>query len=95
MKLDVINPATEAVVAQIEEADVAAVDRAVTEARAAFEQWRCVSVEQRQAALRRAARAVEAHVDELAELETSNTGILLRDARTRYAARTGAASILR
>jgi acyl-CoA reductase-like NAD-dependent aldehyde dehydrogenase len=87
MKLEVINPATEDVVAHLAEDDEAAVDAAVRKARAAYEHWRAVPVEQRQSALRHAARAIEAHVEELAELETRNTGILLKDARTRYAAR--------
>lgn len=89
MMLDVINPATEAVVGQVEEADAAAVDRVVSLARAAFDSdWRTAAVETRQAALRQAAAVVLAHADELAELETRNTGILLKDARHRYVART-------
>lgn len=88
MMLDVINPATEEVICQLEEADAAAVDRVVVQARAAFdEHWRSASVETRQAALRRAASVILAHADELAELETRNTGILLKDARHRYVVR--------
>ena len=88
MKLAIVNPATEEVVAEIAEDDAAAVDRAVKRARAAFEGgWRGRSVEERQRALRAAAAAINRHVEELARLETSNTGILLKDARTRYAGR--------
>jgi acyl-CoA reductase-like NAD-dependent aldehyde dehydrogenase len=88
MMLDVINPATEEVVRQIEEADVAAVDRVVVQARAAFDHhWRHASVETRQAALRRASAVILEHADELAALETLNTGILLKDARHRYVVR--------
>lgn len=87
MKLPVYNPATEEIVAELPEDDAESVGRAVGAARAAFETWSKTSVEQRQAALRRAARAIEAHVEELAQLETKNTGILLKDSRTRYAAR--------
>ncbi len=88
MKLAIVNPATEEVVAEIAEDDAPAVDRAVKRARAAFEGgWRASSVEERQRALRTAAAAIGRHVEELATLETRNTGILLKDARTRYAGR--------
>lgn len=88
MNLVVVNPATEERIAEVPEDDAAAVDVAVGRGREAFGGWRRVSVEQRQKALRQAAQLIMAHADELAALETSNTGILLKDARTRYLPRT-------
>ncbi len=88
MKLDIIDPASEEIVAHIAEDDAGAVDAAVKKARAAFDGgWRASSVETRQRALRAAAKAIGDHVEELATLETLNTGILLKDARARYAGR--------
>ncbi|WP_409020604.1 aldehyde dehydrogenase [Brevundimonas vesicularis] len=90
MMLDVINPATEAVICQIAEDDAKRVDTVVRLARAAFEDWRATSVPERQATLRKVANVIRAHADELAELETQNTGILLKDAKDRYLVRTAA-----
>ncbi|MBX3594353.1 aldehyde dehydrogenase family protein [Sphingomonas sp.] len=75
--ITVVDPSTEEVIAQIPEAEDALVDRAVGSARAAFDRgdWRCMSVEQRQAALRACADAIDAAADRIADVECANTGI--------------------
>lgn len=90
MMLDIINPATEEVICQIAEDDAVRVDEVVRKARTAFESWRLTSIPERQATLRKVASLIRSHADELAELETRNTGILLRDAKERYLVRTAA-----
>lgn len=90
MMLDIINPATEEVICQIAEDDASRVDVVVQSARKAFELWRLASIPQRQLALRQIADLIRANADELAQLETANTGILLKDARDRYVVRTAA-----
>ena len=73
----VVDPSTEETIAEFAEAETALVDRAVASARATFERgdWRAASVEQRQAVLRRCADAIDAHADEIADIECANTGI--------------------
>ena len=65
----VVDPATEDVVAEVESLDVAQVDAAVARAVAAGPAWRAVAPADRSRLLRRFAAAVDAHVDELADLE--------------------------
>ena len=77
----VVNPATEATVAEIERHGRAATDAAVRRANAAFPQWRSVAPADRARLLRRFAEAVEAHGDELAWLETRNVGKPIADSR--------------
>jgi len=89
MALSIINPATEAVIAEIEDADAAAVGQAVEAAHQAFltGPWRKMSVDARQAVLRQCAQILVAHADELAQIETDNTGIPLRQAKDRHVLR--------
>jgi acyl-CoA reductase-like NAD-dependent aldehyde dehydrogenase len=79
--LQVIEPATEAVLAEIERATAADVDAAIARAKAAFGAWRAVAPPDRAALLRRVANTVEAHHDELSVLEARNAGKPIRDAR--------------
>ncbi|MBN6056368.1 aldehyde dehydrogenase [Nonomuraea sp. RK-328] len=72
--MKIINPATEEVVADVEMADAAEVDRAVERARRAYASWRAVAPGDRARLLRRFADLVEAHGEELARLETANAG---------------------
>jgi betaine-aldehyde dehydrogenase len=81
MTLEVLNPATERVVARLERAGVAETDRAVAAARAAFPAWRAVKPADRARLLRRVGALVEEHGEELARLETTNTGKPLGDSR--------------
>ncbi|MEV4167117.1 aldehyde dehydrogenase family protein [Nonomuraea dietziae] len=79
--MKIINPATEAVVADVEFADAAEIDRAVERARAAFDTWRQVSPGDRARLLRRFAEQVDAHAEELAQLEIANAGHTIGNAR--------------
>ena len=85
----VIDPASEELLAQIGEADDALVDLAVTSARASFadRRWRGLDLETRQAALRRAADVIEGATGELASLESANTGIPLSQIAARQIGR--------
>lgn len=87
--LDVIDPASEDVIASVAEAEPALVDRAARSAARAFADgpWRTSSVDQRQAMLRACATAIEGAEDELADLECANTGIPLAQIRARQVAR--------
>jgi len=77
--LEVLNPATERPIAQLERAGVEETDRAVAAARAAYPAWRAVKPADRARLLRRVAALVEEHRDGLAHLETANVGKPLGD----------------
>ena len=73
--LDVRNPATDEVIAQVPDAGPEDVDRAVRTARRAFDEgWRDVTAQQRGRVLFKIAEAIRARRAELAELETLNSG---------------------
>lgn len=75
--LDVVNPATEEVVAHVREASPADVDAAVLTARKAFDDgpWPSWSPEARAAAIDSIADRLEARVDELSALATAEGGV--------------------
>jgi acyl-CoA reductase-like NAD-dependent aldehyde dehydrogenase len=77
----VLNPATEAPIAELPEAGREDADEAVARARKAFPGWRDVTPNDRARLLRRLAALVEEHGDELALLETRNVGKPIADAR--------------
>ncbi len=77
----VVNPATEQVVAAVELLDERATDAAIERAARAFPAWRGVSGADRARLLRRFADLVDAHVEELAALEVSNSGHTISNAR--------------
>ncbi|HET8599769.1 MAG TPA: aldehyde dehydrogenase family protein [Segeticoccus sp.] len=77
----VINPATEETVAEVPLADLAEADAAIEAAHEAFASWRAVAPGERAALLRRFASVVDAHVEELAELEVRNAGHTWNNAR--------------
>ncbi len=79
--LQVLEPATGGLLAEVEAGGAEEVDAAVARARAAFPAWRAVSPGDRAALLRRLADVVEAHLDELAELEARDAGHAIADAR--------------
>jgi acyl-CoA reductase-like NAD-dependent aldehyde dehydrogenase len=79
--LEVLNPATEKPIAQLERAGVEETDRAVAAAKAAYPAWRDVKPADRARLMRRVAALVEEHIDGLARLETSNVGKPLGDSR--------------
>ena len=79
--IQVIEPATEAVMAEVPRAGVEEVDAAVERARDAFPAWRDLAPPERSAVLHRLANTLEGHVDELARLEARNAGKPIGDAR--------------
>jgi betaine-aldehyde dehydrogenase len=79
--LTVLEPATEAVLAEIVPADASQVDAAVARAKASFPAWRALTPGARARALSDLAAALERHHDELAQLEARNAGKPIADAR--------------
>ena len=77
----VINPATEQQVRQVEHSTADQTDEAVERAAAAQRRWREVAPGDRARLLRRFAELVDSHVDELAALETANSGHPVGSAR--------------
>jgi aldehyde dehydrogenase (NAD+) len=70
-----INPSTGEEICQVAEADAADVDKAVIVARAAFEgPWRKLRASERGRLLHRLADLIEKNADELAQLETLDSG---------------------
>ncbi len=79
--LEVLEPATEAVLQEIPRAGASDVDRAVARAAAAFPAWRAVTPSDRAALLRAISDVVREHLEELAQLEARNAGKPIGDAR--------------
>ncbi|WP_416409037.1 aldehyde dehydrogenase [Agrobacterium rosae] len=82
-EIPVIDPATEQTVGVLFESSTDDVDRAVSSARHAFDKgpWGRTTVAERQTALMAIHDAILAHADELAVLETIDTGIPLNQTR--------------
>ncbi|MFC7310619.1 aldehyde dehydrogenase family protein [Streptomyces monticola] len=80
-ELQVLNPATEEVVATVPAADAAAVDRAVARAATVQETWAATAAADRARLLRRFADTVDTHIEELAALEVREAGHLAGNAR--------------
>ncbi len=78
---EVISPVTEQVVASVEMADVAQTDAAIAAAERALPAWRAVTPADRARLLRRFADEVDAHIEELAQLEVMNSGHTIGNAR--------------
>ncbi len=79
--LQVIEPATEQVLAELPHAGVEEADAAIERAKAAFPAWRDVTPGDRAKILRRIAAAIDERADDLAELEARNVGKPISDAR--------------
>jgi betaine-aldehyde dehydrogenase len=79
--LSVIEPATEAVLAEIPRAGVPETDEAVARARAALPAWRDLAPGARAQTLRALAEKLAEHHEELAVLEARNAGKAIGDAR--------------
>jgi len=77
---DVINPATQEVVARVPFATVDEVNRAVASAKEAFKSWRKVSLAQRMRIMLKFQALVREHTPELAALITEEHGKTLPDA---------------
>ncbi|MGO4586197.1 aldehyde dehydrogenase [Arthrobacter sp. 2RAF6] len=78
---DIINPATEEFLQTVELASLAETDALIARAAAAFESWRKVSPSDRALLLRRFAAAVDADLENLAQLEVRNAGHTIGNAR--------------
>jgi len=70
----VVNPATEQPVTDVELATVEETDALIEQAHAAFPAWKAIAPGERATLLRRFAAVVDAHVEELAEIEVRNAG---------------------
>jgi aldehyde dehydrogenase (NAD+) len=81
-KIDVINPATGELLTTVERGGAEDVDRAVKAARRAFEEgpWPRLNPSERSKLLWRIGELIDAHRDELARLESLNTGKTLKGA---------------
>jgi aldehyde dehydrogenase (NAD+) len=72
--IDVLNPATEEVIAKVPACGKDELDRAVDAARAAFKSWRKTTPEERQKVVLSIAAAIKDNADELFRLLTSEQG---------------------
>jgi len=78
---DVVNPATEEIVASVPQASPAETDAAIASAHDAFENWRRLAPADRARLLRAFASLVDSHGEELAQLEVGNSGHTIGNAR--------------
>jgi betaine-aldehyde dehydrogenase len=79
--LPVLNPHDNSVIANVAMAGRADIDKAVAAAKAAFPRWARMAAMDRGRLLLKLADAIEANADELARLESMDTGHPLRDTR--------------
>ena len=79
--IEVVEPATEEVMAKVPRGDADAVDAAVARAKEAYVEWRAVTPEDRSALMHALANALDERREELATLEARNAGKPIGDAR--------------
>src|SRR5918997_3619512 len=79
--LEVLNPATGEVVETLDQASEEDADAAIARAKEAFSKWRAVQPSDRSRLLRRLAGALESERENLAQLESRDTGKPIGDAR--------------
>src|SRR4029450_7935092 len=72
--LQVVEPATENVLAELPHAGVDEANAAVVRAKTAFPKWRAVTPAERAKIMRRIASALGERLEEVARLETRNAG---------------------
>lgn len=72
--IDVVNPATEAVIATVPEASLAQLDEAVAAARSALPEWSARSMDERRALILKIADRLEENMGELAQLLSEEQG---------------------
>ncbi|MBC9731673.1 aldehyde dehydrogenase family protein [Nocardioides marmotae] len=77
----VVNPATARPITDVPLASLEETDAAIARAHEAFASWRAVAPGERATLLRRYAAVVDAHVEELAEIEVRNAGHTWGNAR--------------
>jgi acyl-CoA reductase-like NAD-dependent aldehyde dehydrogenase len=80
-RIPVLNPHDNSLITEVAEAQKADIDRAVEAARKAFPGWARMAAMDRGRLLLKLADAIEANAEELAKLETLDTGHPLRDTR--------------
>jgi acyl-CoA reductase-like NAD-dependent aldehyde dehydrogenase len=78
---DVVNPATEVVVRTVTQAGLEQTDAAIARADEVGPSWREVTPADRGRLLRRFSEVVDSHLEELAQLEVSNAGHTIGNAR--------------
>jgi aldehyde dehydrogenase (NAD+)/betaine-aldehyde dehydrogenase len=88
--LDVLNPYTGAVLTAVAEAKAPDIDEAVRAAARAFPAWKATPAAQRGRLLGKLADEIERHGEELAELESLDTGHPIRDTKSLDLPRTAA-----
>ncbi len=71
---ETVNPATQAVLAEVAAGGEAEIDQAVRAAHAAFPKWAALPATERARLVRRLGDLIAAHVPEIARTETSDTG---------------------
>ena len=76
-----VSPIDGSELAQVARGGAAEADAAVAAARAAFPAWAALSPRERGEILHRVADSIEAHIEELSQLETADNGSLLRSHR--------------
>jgi acyl-CoA reductase-like NAD-dependent aldehyde dehydrogenase len=79
--LGIINPATEKEIATVTVHDLEETNRAIDRAAEAAPSWKSVTPADRARLLRRFADVVDAHIEELAQLEVANSGHTISNAR--------------
>ncbi len=80
--IDAIDPATGAIIGAVPRSDAVDVQRAVESTKAAQPAWAAMPLVERCAILRSIADGLEAHLDELAVMETQDTGKPITTSRT-------------
>lgn len=83
--MDVLNPATEQVLARCPRASAEQLDTAVAAAQAAFPAWSRVPITERRALILKFAESIEVHAEELARLLTQEQGKPLSEATAEIA----------
>jgi 5-carboxymethyl-2-hydroxymuconic-semialdehyde dehydrogenase len=76
-----VNPATQAVLAEVARGGAAVVDAAVAAAQAAFPAWAARPATERAALMRRLGELIAKHVPELSDTETRDTGQVIAQTR--------------
>jgi acyl-CoA reductase-like NAD-dependent aldehyde dehydrogenase len=79
--IEVLEPATAEVMAEVPKAGIEETDAAVARAKQAFPAWRAIAPGDRSALLHRLANALEEKLEDLARLEARNAGKPIGDAR--------------
>jgi acyl-CoA reductase-like NAD-dependent aldehyde dehydrogenase len=79
--IEVIEPATEQVMAEVPRAGIEETDAAIERARAAVPAWRAVAPAERSALLHRLTDAIEERAEDLSTIEARNAGKAISDAR--------------